>query len=109
MFNKLPDNVPDDCNCWYSNCDRCGKKYHDSEGGCGCLDDHTECRSCDEWTHDEDLDDHNECKDCIDDRACADCDSAGARQPESLTLEDDGWWYCQPCINIRNLTIDTVS
>lgn len=36
-------NVPDDWGCYYTRCERCGSRYHESEGGCGCLDDHIEC------------------------------------------------------------------
>ena len=35
--------MPSDWNAWYTNCSRCGTKYHQSEGGCGCLDDYVEC------------------------------------------------------------------
>lgn len=36
-------NVPDDWDSYYSTCSRCGSKYHDSEGGCGCADDLVQC------------------------------------------------------------------
>lgn len=35
--------MPSDWNSWYRRCDRCGSRYHALEGGCGCLDDYTEC------------------------------------------------------------------
>jgi hypothetical protein len=37
-------NVPDDWGSYYRRCDRCGSKYHASEGGCGCMDDVGECQ-----------------------------------------------------------------
>lgn len=39
-------NVPDDWGMYYSKCEYCGKKYHASEGGCYCLDDHVQCHYC---------------------------------------------------------------
>jgi hypothetical protein len=46
-------NVPDDWGCYYTNCPRCGSRYHQSEGGCGCMDD-LECQCgkgdwCADW------------------------------------------------------------
>lgn len=29
-------NVPDDWNCYWRTCARCGGQYHESEGGCEC-------------------------------------------------------------------------
>lgn len=38
------NNVPDDWNCWYVKCQRCGRRYHASEGGCVCLDELNPCQ-----------------------------------------------------------------
>jgi len=50
-------NVPDDWGCYWSTCGRCGRRYHDSEGGCPCeglclecgteLDEDGLCYECD--------------------------------------------------------------
>jgi len=37
-------NVPDDWGMYYERCNRCGTRYHASEGGCGCLDDIEPCQ-----------------------------------------------------------------
>jgi hypothetical protein len=29
-------NVPADWNAWYETCEHCGKRYHASDGFCGC-------------------------------------------------------------------------
>jgi len=39
-------NVPDDWGSYYYKCSYCGGRYHASEGGCGCLDDHEQCHGC---------------------------------------------------------------
>ena len=31
-------NVPDDWDNYYTSCGRCGRRYHASEGGCGCYE-----------------------------------------------------------------------
>jgi len=31
---------------YYNRCSYCNKRYHASEGGCGCLDDHEKCYDC---------------------------------------------------------------
>jgi hypothetical protein len=53
-------NVPDNWGMYYRRCDRCGGKYHASEGGCGCLD-KLECQ-CGRGSWDKD--DPPCCKDC---------------------------------------------
>jgi len=35
-------NVPDDWDCYWRTCDRCGSRYHASEGGCGCIEEEEE-------------------------------------------------------------------
>jgi hypothetical protein len=35
-------NVPDDWNNYYTSCHRCGRRYHASEGGCGCYEEELE-------------------------------------------------------------------
>jgi hypothetical protein len=48
-------NVPDDWGCYYRRCDRCGSKYHASEGGCGCWDNIPDCQCGQrQWDGDED-------------------------------------------------------
>lgn len=52
-------NVPDDWDCYWSKCFRCGKKYHESEGGCGCEESYQEwlesrCIECNEEEAEED-------------------------------------------------------
>ena len=97
---RMLSNVPDDWDCYWHKCSICGSKYHASEPGCGCRDDMTECRSCGEWTDNDDLDDYNECEGCIDDRACVECDSTGSTSPETLVLvQPTNEWWCQPCID----------
>jgi len=40
-------NVPDDWGCYFTRCSRCGTRYHESEGGCGCMDDlECQCGAC---------------------------------------------------------------
>lgn len=39
-------NVPDDWNCYWNKCPRCGKRYHASEGGCSCIEDAFEDCQC---------------------------------------------------------------
>jgi len=56
-------NVPDDWDAFWVTCIDCGKRYHASEGGCGCTDDATKCAGCDEWISDEDLVD-GFCEEC---------------------------------------------
>ncbi len=48
-------NLPDDWNDYWYTCHECGKKYHASEGGCGCTDDMTKCAGCEEWFEEEEL------------------------------------------------------
>lgn len=38
------DNVPDDWGCYWRSCDRCGHRYHASEGGCGCHEELGKCQ-----------------------------------------------------------------
>ena len=35
-------NVPDDWDLYWTRCDRCGRSYHQSEGGCECWEEHCE-------------------------------------------------------------------
>jgi hypothetical protein len=69
--------MPSDWNSWYTSCGRCGSRYHASEGGCGCLDDHYECAGvgryaecyvhCDEaieWEGDHYCAEHLNCEGC---------------------------------------------
>jgi len=46
-------NLPDDWGCYYNQCERCGHRYHASEGSCSCLD-KLECQ-CGQnmWDRDE--------------------------------------------------------
>jgi hypothetical protein len=37
-------NVPDDWGSYYTKCSRCGSRYHQSEGGCGCMDSLESCQ-----------------------------------------------------------------
>lgn len=41
--------LPDDWGCFYTTCLICGRRYHKSEGNCGCLDDlePCQCGKCD--------------------------------------------------------------
>lgn len=43
-MSRSPSNLPDDWNSYYRKCDRCGSRYHASEGGCGCLDNLEPCQ-----------------------------------------------------------------
>jgi len=47
-------NVPDGWNRYWSKCQICGRRYHESDGGCGCTDDLDSC-SCgeNEWIVDD--------------------------------------------------------
>jgi len=46
-------NVPDDWGSFFTNCSRCGGRYHASEGGCGCMDD-LECQcGSNDWDGEE--------------------------------------------------------
>jgi len=38
-------NVPDDWGCYYRKCGYCGQTYHESEGGCYCLE-YGDCTCC---------------------------------------------------------------
>lgn len=42
MANWGAMNLPDDWGCYYRTCDRCGTRYHASEGGCECEDEEEE-------------------------------------------------------------------
>lgn len=39
-------NTPDDWGGYYTRCPLCGTRYHASEGGCRCLEDHEQCNAC---------------------------------------------------------------
>jgi len=47
---KRMDNAPPDWDNYWTTCEHCGRRYHESEGGCDCRDD-------DNITPIEDLDD----------------------------------------------------
>lgn len=49
-------NVPDDWGSFWATCSRCGNRYHQSEGGCGCEDYYCSCG--------EQLDDEGLCPVC---------------------------------------------
>ncbi len=55
-------NVPDDWGSYYTNCDRCGTRYHMSDGGCGCMEslENCMCRTCN-WNNDYE---NPRCNDC---------------------------------------------
>ena len=88
-------NVPDDWNSWYSNCLRCGTRFHASEGGCGCTEDLIECQEprcsnyCDEETNTV-LGGRNLCPDPA---RCVCCH----RHHDDAPLTMNGEWVCKVC------------
>lgn len=59
-------NTPDDWNMHWTKCNICGRKYHLSEGGCGCRDE-GECTECKADCTREDWDESGQyflCKEC---------------------------------------------
>lgn len=95
-------NVPDDWGCYYNKCLRCGSRYHASEGGCGCLDDHVECAgsprmgdTC--YVHVDEVIEWNGQDWCVDHLVCDGCGEPDGDKGEHLTaLEGD--LYCRTCI-----------
>lgn len=107
-------NMPSDWNSWYSKCGRCGSRYHDSEGGCGCLDDYQECAahgssqfvkgygkrpgrmvSIDCYVHVDD-----ELVEVGDQSFCQDhalCEACGEHNDTSPLVDYEGSAYCAQC------------
>jgi len=104
--------MPSDWNSYYSRCGRCGARYHDSEGGCGCLDDHVECGASGStrfvegrpprfvvvecYVH---CDDHDavEIGDKTFCREHAACDGCGTHNDEAKLIPYMGDIYCPGC------------
>ena len=99
-------NVPDDWDCCWATCGRCGARYHESEGGCECEDRAAE--ECSAWLahgwraaefaarngRAQDVDDMPDWDDAVDDaRRC--CEPSAASIMECLAAWDDGWraWW----------------
>jgi predicted Zn finger-like uncharacterized protein len=68
-------NVTDDWHNYYTVCDSCGRRFHISEGDCGC-EGTVKCSRCDEIFPVTDLDVYGECPDCAewaDKHTCDEC------------------------------------
>lgn len=109
-------NVPDDWGSYYSNCDYCGGRYHASEGGCHCLEDHEQCYFCqveagersfcggdrrvDEgWHHISRLTQVGDTYLCEDHTIC-DCCKVSKITAENFARWDESedlWVYCSKC------------
>lgn len=94
-------NVPDDWGNYYYKCSHCGSRYHASEGGCGCLDDHVACagssrfESC--YVRDDEAIEWNGQTFCAEHLVCDGCGEQDGDQGEHLTpLEGDR--YCRACM-----------
>jgi len=62
-------NVPDDWDNYYTSCHRCGRRYHASEGGCGCYEEELEelgaCQCGQErWMWDAEEPENERCSAC---------------------------------------------
>lgn len=92
--------MPSDWNSYYTRCSRCNSRYHQSEGGCGCLDDYLECAGAGSRTecfvH---FDDHVEWEGknyCAEHLTCEGCDKREDEGAGLVLLEGDR--YCVECM-----------
>ena len=96
-------NVPNDWNAYWTSCEYCGRRYHESDGCCSCIDSLGDCH-CGE--RDWDVDRHGEIR-------CSRCGSKPGEtytvcsccgktfKPEELEVELEGgepWAYCERCL-----------
>lgn len=94
-------NVPDDWGSYYCKCSRCGSRYHASEGGCGCTEDHEQCsgdRTGDCYVHVDEAIEWNGQHYCADHLRCDACDVSVAEDATLTDLEGDR--FCEDCINL---------
>jgi len=105
--------MPSDWGNYYNRCNYCGGRYHGSEGGCGCLDDHEKCAACESgprsfsyhdnqaeaegWHHVDDLTMVGDRYFCANHLTCACCESTDS--VEALTWsEDASGLVCPKCV-----------
>jgi len=86
-------NVPDDWGQFFYRCDRCGTRYHASEGGCDCREEGP-CAHCGD---DCDGDDWHEALERFLCSGCACCDYCGKLYKRTEVVEDDGEIICKNC------------
>lgn len=94
-------NVPDDWHSYHTVCDSCGRRFHLSEGGCGCYG-AVKCSRCDELFHGTELDEYGECPDCAEwseKHTCYDCGLEYEGDLIKIGESTDGipWFVCPSC------------
>lgn len=104
-------NVPDDWGCYYTTCETCGERYHESEGGCSGCD---KCEQCGEWKSLRELEDNDMvCEDCLCCQTCGELTDNNHRyfiiaededfDPNNLPTRKDGKLECEVlCLKCLN-------